>query len=204
MLTTTPCGALCIGKGNIKVGRALTFSLPSRITCPGASPWCLRRCYALRYERLRPYCVDAYGRNLSLSLDTSKFVEAMLAILPRGLQGLRIHVSGDFYSAAYTDMWREICLARPEIVFWSYTRSWSVPGLLPSLEDLRRLPNTRLFASCDPVMPLPPAGWRVAFVEEDPRAQGLPCRKQRKQAESCLTCGYCLFSRNGHVVFRVH
>jgi hypothetical protein len=200
----TPCGALCIGNGNRKVGRALTFSLPSRLTCPGASTWCLRRCYAFRYERLRPLCLDAYGRNLFLSLDANRFAESMLAMLPRGLRGVRIHVSGDFYSPTYADLWTRICQGRPDIVFWSYTRSWSVPTILPSLDALHRLANVRLFASCDETMPLPPAGWRTAFVEEDPRAHGVHCRKQQGQAESCLTCGYCLFSDTGHVVFKVH
>ena len=204
MLTTTPCGALCIGKGNIKLGSALTFSLPSRLTCPGASPWCLRRCYAFRYERLRPSCLDAYGRNLSLSLDADRFTETMVGTLPRGLRGLRIHVSGDFYSALYTNTWIRICQARPEIVFWSYTRSWSLEAIQPSLEVLRHLSNVRLFASTDSTMPLPPVGWRTAFIEEDPRAQGMPCKKQQGHVESCLTCGYCLFSDTGHVVFKVH
>ena len=139
MLTTSPGGALCIGKGNIKIGSALTFSLPSRLTCPGASPWCLRRCYAFRYERLRPSCLDAYGRNLSLSLDADRFTETMVGTLPRGLRGLRIHVSGDFYSALYTNTWIRICQARPDIVFWSYTRAWCVQAILPSLDALRHL-----------------------------------------------------------------
>jgi hypothetical protein len=200
----TPCGTLSIGRGNTKIGRALTFSLPSRLTCPGASPWCLRRCYAFRYERLRPFCLDAYGRNLSLSLDTDKFVQTMVAMLPRGLRAVRIHVSGDYYSAAYSAAWIRICQARPDSLFWSYTRAWSVPAILPSIEALRSLTNVRLFASCDVTMPLPPAGWRTAFIEEDPRAQGMLCKKQQGHVESCLTCGYCLFSDTGHVVFKVH
>lgn len=204
MPTSTPCGALCIGKGNIKLGAALTFSLPSRFTCPGASPWCLHRCYAMRYERLRPFCLNAYGRNLSLSLDTDRFAETMTAMLPRGLRGLRIHVSGDYYSAAYSAAWIRICQGRPDILFWSYTRSWSLPAILPSLDALRSLANVHLYGSTDPTMPLPPAGWRTAFVEEDPRAHGMPCKKQQGQVESCLTCGYCLFSNTGHVVFKVH
>ena len=204
MYATTRSGTLCIGRGNIKLGPALTFSLPSRLTCPGASPWCLSRCYAFRYERLRPSCLEAYGSNLSLTLDADGFAESMVATLPLGLHGLRIHVSGDFYSALYTDSWIRICRARPDIVFWSYTRSWAIQAIRPSLDALRKLSNVRLFASTDPAMPLPPADWRTAFVAEDPRAHGVHCRKQQGQVASCLTCGYCLFSASGHVVFRVH
>ena len=46
----------CLGRGNSKVGNIPTFSLPSRLTCPGASAWCIEHCYARRFERLRPFC----------------------------------------------------------------------------------------------------------------------------------------------------
>ena len=204
MPTSIPYNTPFVGRGNIKIGSALTFSLPSRITCPGASPWCLNHCYALRYERLRPFCLKAYSRNLSLSLDADTFAKTMMATLPHGLRCLRIHVSGDFYSRIYCQKWIEICKARPDIVFWCYTRSWAVPALLAPLEVLRSLPNVHLLASCDMTMPLPPTGWRVAFVQEDPRATGMPCKKQHGRATSCQTCGYCMFSNTGHVVFNVH
>ena len=59
-----------LGNGNMKIGAVPTFSLPARLTCPGASPWCLSHCYALRVERLRPSCRMAYARNLLLTCET--------------------------------------------------------------------------------------------------------------------------------------
>lgn len=35
----------------------------------------------------------------------------------------RIHASGDFFSAAYVEMWREICRENPACLFWSYTKN---------------------------------------------------------------------------------
>lgn len=117
---------------------------------------------------------------------------------------MRVHVGGDFYSPEYAVAWSRICAARPDTQFWAYTRSWSVRALLPPLERLRTQANVRLFASLDPDMPLPPSGWRVAFLDFDPRANGTPCRHQQGEVESCLECGYCFRQHAGNVVFKVH
>ncbi len=193
-----------IGLGNSKVGDAYTFSLPSRITCPGASPWCLKHCYAHRYERRRPVCRCAYQKNLALAQDPDEFVHLLTGVLPRILPCMRIHVSGDFHSSPYIDAWWSICAAFPQTRFWAYTRSWAAPHLLPKLEALRACPNIEILASTDPAMPLPPEGWRVAFVQSDPRARGLLCKEQSQQEASCLECGYCFREGAGNVVFKVH
>ncbi len=193
-----------LGEGNAKVGKVYTFSLPSHATCPGASEWCLKHCYAHRYERLRPVCVRAYQRNLILAQRTEKFITVMTGIIPRILTCMRIHVSGDFHSEEYTMAWSRICAAFPQTKFWAYTRSWALPRLYPALEQLRDLPNVELLASTDPTMPLPPEGWRVAFIKTDARANGTLCNEQTQKQDSCLACGYCFQSGKGNVVFLVH
>jgi len=195
---------LCLGIGNNKVGRVWTFSLPSFVTCPGASSWCRQHCYAWRFERLRPNCHRAYLRNLALSLEPERFVSHVLDSLPEDAALVRVHVGGDYYSPEYCQAWYRICEARPETQFWAYTRSYAVATLRPALEQLRALPNLAMFASVDPDMPAPPEGWRLAFIETDPRASGLRCRHQHGQAESCLECGYCFRPDGGNVVFKVH
>jgi len=196
---------LClVPQGNRKVGRVWTFSLPSLVTCPGASAWCRQHCYARRFEQLRPNCQRAYIRNLALSLEPDRFVAHVLESLPENAPLVRIHVGGDYYSPEYCASWFRVCEARPATLFWAYTRSWLSAVLLPRLEQLQALPNLMLFASTDPDMPLPPANWRIAFIESDPRASGLPCRHQQGQVNSCLECGYCFREREGNVVFKVH
>ena len=111
----------CVGAGNRKVGRIPTFSLPSRLTCPGASTWCIQHCYARRFERLRTLCRLGYSRNLVLTWDTERFVSTMLAQIPPDLSCFRIHVSGDYYDAPYCQAWQRICLARPCVRFYAYT-----------------------------------------------------------------------------------
>ena len=196
---------LClVPQGNRKVGRVWTFSLPSFVTCPGASVWCRQHCYARRFEQIRPNCRRAYVRNLALSLEPERFIAHMLETLPDDTPLVRIHVGGDYYSPEYCASWLRICKARPATLFWSYTRSWFATTLRPGLDQLQALSNLVLFASSDPDMPLPPENWRVAFIKGDPRASGLPCRHQQGQVNSCLECGYCFREREGNVVFKVH
>ena len=196
--------SLCLPEGNTKVGNVRTFSLPAYATCPGASAWCLKNCYAARIERIRPNCRTAYSRNLTLSLLPDTFVSLMLKSLPEDTPLVRIHVGGDFYCQDYIQAWEEICRARFLTRFWSYTRSWTLSKMLPFLERLKDLPNFQLFASCDPDMPMPPKGWRTAYINRDFRAEGLHCPHQQGRAESCLTCGYCFQDHSGDVIFTVH
>ena len=193
-----------LGQGNSKVGEVFTFSLPSIETCPGASRWCLDHCYADRYEKIRPGCRKAYRGNLRLAQNSDAFRHTMIGILPRIMPCMRLHVSGDFSDAAYIAAWEAICRAFPQTRFWSYSRSYTVPKLLGPLERLASLKNVNLFASTDPTMPLPPNGWRVAFIDSDPRAKGILCPEQTGQVASCLDCGYCFQRNQGHVIFRVH
>ena len=194
---------LSIGTENTKLGPIYNFSLPSITTCPGASDWCLKRCYAHRYERIRPNCQAAYQKNYELTRDIDRFVELMSGALPRLLPCFRIHVAGDFYSAQYLSSWLSICQAYPKVLFWTYSRCWNRPELLPILKELKRQPNCQVFASTDETMPLPPKGWRTAFVDRDPRAKGILCPEQTGEVKSCLDCGYCFQQKEGHVIFKV-
>jgi hypothetical protein len=195
---------ITFGEGNSKVGEVFTFSLPSKITCPGASSWCRKHCNMSRFEKFRPTCGKAYKRNLSNAKDSQQFTETVIGILPRILDCLRIHVSGDFWSKEYIQSWIRICNAFPQTRFWAYTRSWNVPELLDQLKEFQKLPNVELFASTDPTMPLPSTEWRIAFVDQDKRARGLKCAQQYGKMRSCLDCGYCFRKDKGNVIFKVH
>jgi hypothetical protein len=41
---------------------------------------------------------------------------------------MRVHSSGDFFSAAYAEAWIEVANALPEVTFWAPTRTWAAPG----------------------------------------------------------------------------
>lgn len=79
---------------------------------------------------------------------------------------MRIHVSGDFYSAAYVRKWIKIAKASPDVQFFAYTRSWRVAGMLPALIEFGQLPNVQLWWSEDQDTGPSPAvaGIRVAYM----------------------------------------
>ncbi len=186
-------------------------------TCPGSTDECERICYA---KRIAGVVRQVYERNSS----TNDVPE-----LPEDCQILRIHISGDFDTLDYIASWYRRLKERPDVTAWAYTRSWRVPALLPGLEALRTLPNLQLFASMDKShSDVPPAGWRRAWIDGDPRA-GEPinvrahedvsvprnlatfdggrtfvCPEETKHKKDCLSCGYCFEGQRNDVTFLEH
>ena len=137
-----------LSQGNNKLGEGIyTFSLPAVATCPGASPACRCECYALRgrFHFLR----RAYRRYLAASAEEG-FVARMVGEIRRRWAGcVRIHVSGDFYSAEYVRKWAAVARACPATRFFAYTRSWRRADIVEALAELSRCRNVRLWYSCD-------------------------------------------------------
>lgn len=135
-----------ISAGNSKT-ECFSFDLPAKITCPGMTAACGEKCYA--YNLMRAYTnVDAkYQRNLEFA-NTDAFVPHMIRCIPRRCE-FRMHVSGDMYSAAYIAKWIDICSERPDVIFYTYTRSWRNPELWELIQALATLPNVNVNLSVD-------------------------------------------------------
>lgn len=188
-------------EGNEKTGRRIhNFSMTPGASCPGASAWCASACYAKRpYHRWKKQVGDTWDENFEATQ------AGVMPEIPKGAKAFRIHVSGDFYSVAYTAAWIAIIKSRPEVKFWAYTRSWRVPELKKVLQKLHDLPNMQLFASIDWTMgEQPPAGWRVARIKGDDRFTGYACPEQDGRKPNCESCGYCFKGQRGNVTFKVH
>ena len=198
-----------ISPRNKKLGKIPSFSLPSISTCPGASEWCKKYCYAKGWP-LAFFNKNRYTTNLARSKkpDFAKTMIHRMRIYATVSQikypPFRIHVSGDFYNEAYVNKWIRIVRTVPQIKFYAYTRSWIRPELLPSLEKLRSLPNMQLFASCDKTMINPPEGWRIAWIEDDSRTEGLICPEQSGAKKNCADCKYCFMGKYNDVIFKIH
>lgn len=217
-LIQAPAGFL-LGLGNRKLGDFVyTFSLPAVTTCPGRSRLCEKACYAMRGTVLLQQ--KAYARRHAASL-RDDFVDRMTReVRLRGAGLVRLHVSGDFYSAEYVRKWAAVAAACPGVRFFAYTRSWRTPAVRRELARLARLPNVRLWYSCDKETGLPartPRGVRVAYMAVDdadvpPAAPDLAFRVKRttvrkriggavvcpvengtaaKAVVSCQKCGLC-------------
>jgi hypothetical protein len=141
----------------------------------------------------------AYRRNLELA-QREDFADLMIAeIKVRDARRVRVHVSGDFFSAAYTQQWVKIARASPQTVFLAYTRSWRDAAVWPVLRRWSRLRNARLWLSWDRDMAVPPKGrtWRRCFLStagEDP-ARGTPDLVFRDRRDPLLK-----FTANGALV----
>lgn len=156
-----------IRPGNRKLGPLVhAWSLPAIHTCPGRSPLCESLCYARQHHYAQP----AVKTKLNYNYDETQrpeFVQLMCAELRRHqVQVCRVHVAGDFYDLPYLKSWIKIARWRQQTTFFAYTRSWTVPRLLPSLRTLGRLPNVQLWFSADHDMPRPPRvkGIRVCWL----------------------------------------
>jgi hypothetical protein len=118
----------------MKVGRISSFSLPPVISCLN-STHCEEKCYAKKAYRSYPNTTKAYDRNLRIakkSLDNLKqqLVEYLSSYKK---DKFRIHVSGDFISQKYLDMWIYIARRFPNIGFMAFTKVyWFDYSKIPS------------------------------------------------------------------------
>lgn len=112
-------------------GVVYEWNLPSGFTCPFAMECLVKvdrhtgkfnnkskayRCYSAMQERF-PAVRNHRWTNFDFLRDGGK------PKIPKKAEAVRIHMSGDFYSQDYFDMWLDICNENPKIEFWAYTKS---------------------------------------------------------------------------------
>lgn len=127
-----------LSEGNIKSNEVifLTWSLPSKITCPHSTAECRKRCFAQKNETFQSVR-DSRNRNLE---ETKKdtFINDMIQHFEYHLARkktndkkifVRINKSGDFYSFDYFKKWVKIAQYFEEnerILFQAYTKSMPI------------------------------------------------------------------------------
>jgi len=159
-------------QGNRKLGLLVhQWSIPSGLKkiCVGATKICLMICYAMRHHYCRPTVKRALERNYKLSQKEEFPSIANHWIRTMSARVIRVHASGEFYDAEYVEKWIRIVDANPYVTFFSYTRSWRDPEILPALRRLARRPNFHMWWSCDSLTGAPPrvAGVRRAYLAVD-------------------------------------
>lgn len=119
--------------------RVFNFNIPAyksmtgELICPFAGA-CKRFCYAQKgnyaYESTRLYSQYKY----ELTKHTELFIETVLSeIDSKRVEYLRVHDSGDYYSLDYMKAWFKIATARPDVTFYSYTKSHQMVRLAARL-----------------------------------------------------------------------
>ena len=112
-------------------GVVYEWNLPSGFSCPFALECLVKvdrhtgkfdnrsnayRCYSAMQERF-PAVREHRWKNFDFLRDGG------IPELPKKAEAVRIHMSGDFYSQDYFDMWLQICRNNPNVEFWAYTKS---------------------------------------------------------------------------------
>ena len=130
--------------GNSKLSQAIaTFSLPAGWACPFAkiclskvnretgrltdSKHCQFRCFSASQEGFFPSVRKSRWYNFDMLKKNKDSIELMAKdiqdSLPRGVNIVCIHISGDFYSEKYFLAWLNVALNNPMIVFYGYTKA---------------------------------------------------------------------------------
>lgn len=103
--------------------KTFNFDIPAGKTCIGADA-CKAYCYAMRGFYRMPNVVAKHEANLAATKDVN-FVAMMSAEINsiKGIEAVRIHSAGDFYSKVYLQKWLDIAAFNPDVVFYCYTKS---------------------------------------------------------------------------------
>jgi Gene product 88 len=142
---------------------ANSFGLPSgqAYSCPGATSFCERICYAGKIEKMYVNVSNVLMHNWELLKDAS--MSAMVSLLDDMIAefvketdrmnakgnaasyDFRIHWDGDFFSRDYAMAWSIVIQRYSTVRFWAYTRTLDVVDILVDI------PNLSLYLSSDPV-----------------------------------------------------
>jgi len=196
-------------RGNSKLGKdVLIFNLPPGGKKQGGvcrpTAWCKENCYAMKGLHVLPQVKKANTLRLSLAL-TDEFVGKAIGELKRSSKPyVRIHASGEFFSADYIEKWIQICRAVPEKKFLAFTKSIH---LKEELQKLARLPNVSLYESLDSSRPHPSTTFLLASVDDGTILEKNAIETERLTLTcpgECGPCKYKCWDRDKNVVFKKH
>ena len=112
-------------------GIVYEWNLSSGFTCPFALECLVKvdretgkfdnrskayRCYSAMQERF-PAVREHRWKNFDYLRSGG------IPVIPSKAKAIRIHMSGDFYSQDYFDMWLRLCSEHKDVEFWAYTKS---------------------------------------------------------------------------------
>jgi len=144
---------------------ANSFGLPSGVafSCPGATSFCEKICYAGKLEKVYTGVKNVIMHNWNLLKDAdiptmqallsgmiAEFVSETDKQVSKGVKAsydFRIHWDGDFFSRDYAIAWANVIREYPGVNFWVYTRSFTGP--VNVIDILAGIDNLSLYLSAD-------------------------------------------------------
>lgn len=115
---------LSLGNRKMQKNRISTasFGLEAGKTCPGKGS-CQFECFAMVGNYLYANVKNKQKQRIQAS-KKANFVKVISEeIESMNVGAVRIHDSGDYYSAEYLDKWIQIAKNNPSVTFYSYTKS---------------------------------------------------------------------------------
>ena len=204
-------------RGNSKLDqRVLSFSLPAVKSCLNCS-MCEDTCYARKSQQRYPavkhqrevnHQLATYHKELLIRLLDYQLKDERKRSERKGQElYVRIHVSGDFISQDYVDMWNELALTNPDITFFGYSKVFEMLDLsglnsLPNVNIVNSLPEGQLnYGPVDEVKEL-----QAELQEENNEPAPIcPATRHNSKTEdfSCIKdCDLC--TRYENVLFVEH
>ncbi|QTF81515.1 hypothetical protein SEA_TARSUSIV_91 [Mycobacterium phage TarsusIV] len=209
--------------GNATVGIANSLGLPSGqgFSCPDATAFCSKVCYAGKLEKVRKAVSAVLLHNWELLRDadltsTVTLLGEMIADFVKDCDKrkapklFRIHWDGDFFSGTYVAAWARVIRDNPDVQFWAYTRVSSAAMFLHA----QKLSNLSLYFSADPdnvtaARFLEAQGINIAYVDTTfdagkalfPTAVRCPELNNKDfdlinaKGSACARCGLCVNGR---------
>jgi hypothetical protein len=132
-------------RGNSKLDKSiLCWSITPVASCLNCAQ-CARTCYARKPYQRYPGVRKAWDRNYTLA-QSGAFIDLVREQLraAKKVTAVRIHVSGDFFSAEYIKAWQAIAEEFPTIRFYGYSKCFR---LFPELQALNTLKNVNIIDS---------------------------------------------------------
>ncbi len=180
-------GAKVITKGKWKDFPMYQLSLEERRTCPkSCNQW------ATCYGNNMPFAnrVDHEAKDFLSTLESEL---AMLSWQHFAGFVVRLHVLGDFYSAAYVRFWQRMLKELPNLKIFGYTHRASTSPEGTEIRELNRLGAWIRWSDAGG-----PMSANTHSVKGD-----IICPEQTGKTKSCMTCGLC-WSVSAPIRFLMH
>jgi hypothetical protein len=201
--------------GNSKLGKGVwTFStLPGNMAYDivingnaykvnGTCPCNCKGCYAQTGFYRMPSVILANAIKTILAKDYMDFVKAAIIaqIHSDNIKLCRIHASGDFFSQAYIEMWKEIVLACPGCVFWTYTKNANAENAFQGIANINIVKSVIHgfgfnFGKCEYIL-------KVYKALKEMGKDVYICKCGIDKNQHCVNCKGC--SKNEYVLFIEH
>lgn len=164
------------------------FNLPPGITCPGATPECVKLCYAQKANKMYKSAREMRLANLEKTKDPLFAIKLAMEITQAGLSSVRFHESGDFFNQEYLDKVMNVCSMCPDVRFLAYTKSFHL--------DFSRKPDNLViyWSTTDSNVNRAPAGLKAHLVMkgQQPPTGYVTCQQLGMEKHYCgSVCKIC-------------